>query len=73
MAAITRIDYTSLDGLRSAVVRRVENDHVPPLGVTWYCIPSSTHGVGPSDEYTSRAAAEKAAREWCNALPDVPR
>ena len=62
---VTRIDYASKNGQRTAVVKRAENDHTPPLGVTWYCIPGWSHGTGPGIEFTSRAAAERHAREWC--------
>ena len=72
MPTITRIDYASQNGLRSAVVTRTVNDHVPPLGVTWYCIPAHDRGTGPGIEFTSRAAAERHARAWC-AQEDTPR
>lgn len=37
-ARVTRIDYESEDGQRAASMDRVDNGHVPPLGVTWYCV-----------------------------------
>lgn len=62
---ITRIQYSSDDGRRTAIVQRVDERHVPPLGVSWWL----TRRLGGIDQhldvpYTSRKAADRAARCW---------
>lgn len=71
---ITRIEFESADGTRTATVVRIEEHHVPPIGVTWW-LSRREKGIAKydPDAYTSRSVAERDARLWVKGPEEVGR
>lgn len=65
-AVITRVEYASRDGHRTASIERVDKQHVPPIGVTWYLTRRLDDLIQPyiDTEYTALTHAQAAARTW---------
>lgn len=62
---VTRIDFESRSGHRRAVVRRIENNHVPPLGVLWMLEEYEAGSLQRTiPDFTARDFAEADARAW---------